>query len=209
MTPVSHVPRVALPSVTFFWGGPQLLRTEVANILSDVCDAQAHSFASPIRDGVLGTFFMGDPTIDVSKLTALPILPNSSLTFGDFISAYSQFLPSLFGDPAIIGRLARRRVEENLDYFHHFIFDDADTKENVRIVADVFGRSNALIVNFGPHTGVASKSMRIIHLPDGLNEPLSIIHHLATQLNPLPVPPLIPTASPSTVPQRTILDDLL
>jgi len=189
MTPRSAIPIPQIPHITFLCGGPPLLRTEVANILSDIVpSAQAHSFAAPIRDGVLGTFFMGDPSIDVSKLTHLPILPqNNSPTFGDFISAFSQFMASFFANPSIIGLLAARRIEENRDYFDRFIFDDADTKENMRLIADIFGREHALIINF-VSPSFTSQSMRVIDLPSDLNSPLPIIEYLASSLNPKPEP---------------------
>lgn len=186
MLPRSRIPAPRLPAVTFLCGGSPILRTEVANTLADICSsAQAHSFAAPIRDGVCGAFFMGDPAIDVSKLSSLPILPrDDSPTFGDFVSAFSQFMSAFFSDPSILGTLAVRRVEENREWFSHFIFDDADTKENIRMVADLFGRKDALIINFGePY--LTSSSIRVIDLPRSLPlDPISIIEYLAHTLSP-------------------------
>jgi hypothetical protein len=196
-------PRIDLPAVTFLAGGNPRLRTEVANLLADlVRGAQAHSFASPIRDGVLGTFFMGDPAIDIAAIEHMPIFPDEgSPTFRDFIVAFSQFLPAFFSDPSIIGRIAARRAEENMEYFAHLIFDDADNVANVKRIADLFGRENALIVNFG-EPKLTSKSIRVINI--AAVDPAECIWHIAAHLGS--VPPL-PTP-PSPKPPENNLDDL-
>lgn len=200
------IPSIKLPAVTFFCGGSQSLRTETAHVLADnTYNAQTWSFSAPIQEATLGCFFSGDPGIDVGKLSDRSIFPEGGPTFGDFVSAFSQFLPAFFSSPAIIGRLALRRLEENRQYFHHFIFDDADTKENIKLVADLFGRSDSLIVNFGePY--LLSKSIRVLDLPRSLpHNPSSVINYLAHSLTPAQT-----VASPmSSAPSKDPLDDLL
>lgn len=189
---MSNLPTaLRLPAATFLCGGPQAFRTELANILADITHgAQAHSFAAPIRDGALGTFFSGDPSIDIAELSAQPILPEPNCpTFGAFVSAYSQFLAAFFSDPAIIGRLTSRRVEENLHYFHSFIFDDADQKENIRLIADMFGRDQCLILNCGtPH--LSSQTIPVLTLPATTTDVSTAIAFLAQRFS----------SSPSTIP---------
>lgn len=191
-----RLPSPNLPAVTFLCGGSQHLRTEVANLLADLTfGGQAHSFSSPLRDGILGTFFMGDPTIDIDALADHPIFPSPlSPTFSQFTKAYAQFLSAFFSDPSIIGRIAVNRINDNRDHFYHFIFDDADTKENIRLIADLFGRENAMIVNFG-EPSLTSTSIKVLSLPSSLPpDARSIIEYLAHSLNPkpLPVPPVVP-----------------
>jgi hypothetical protein len=197
-------PHIDLPAVTFLAGGNPRLRTEVANLLADlVRGAQAHSFASPIRDGVLGTFFMGDPAIDIAAIEHMPIFPDDgSPTFRDFIIAFSQFLPAFFADPSIIGRIAARRAEENMEYFSALIFDDADNVANVKRIADLFGRENALIVNFG-EPALRSKSIRVLDV--AASDPASYIWAIAHALNPS-VP--LPHSPASSKPPENNLDDL-
>lgn len=198
----------SVPNAIFLAGGPQPMRTEVAHRLADLIPGgQAHSFAAPIRDGVVGTFFMGDPSIDIAALANHPILPSlDSPTFGGFVTAFSQFMAAFFSDPAIIGKIAARRIEENMTYFHHFIFDDADTKENIRIIADLIGRDKSMIVNFAPN-GLMSRTIRVIDIrPD---TPRDAVCEIFAALAPVPLP--VPPASPTPLPasnQGIDLNDL-
>ena len=174
------------PRITFFSGGPQALRTEVANALADLMPfGQSHSFRSPVYEGILGTLFMGDPSIDVTHRRLDPVVHGISLSIGGLTDAYESFLRGVCPQP-ILGYLAAQRVTENLEWVKHYIFDDADHIDEIRLAADVVGRGDALIVNFGGHR-FNSATIRILDVTS--SDALAVIDELATLTNPKGVHP--------------------
>lgn len=170
---------LTLPSCVFI-NGHFPLATELANALSDRWQgAQAHSFDAPLRDGALGTFFQGDPSIDIQTLLHTPCIPDSATTYEVFLKNYLAVLKMSFGE-TILATLALRRLEENTRYFSTFVFDDATDKMNIRPIADHFGRANCLIVNLTPTIALKSKTIPNLLLEE--TNVLSLVTSLETYL---------------------------
>ena len=150
-----HAP--VLPLITFITGPDELARHNFANALANLdISTQVHSFASPLRDGALGTFFMGDPFIDIGAKQEEKIA-GSARTFGEFLSAYHTFLQNFFPNTPILGALLGNAIADNLDFFAYFIIEDAtpDFKADARYLVDRFSAPECLLVQLSPLEGNA------------------------------------------------------
>lgn len=152
------------PAAVLLQGGPARDRLDLAYHIADHWPrCQAHSFLSPVREGMVGTFFQGDPSVDLNSLLDQPINEQTQLTFGKFQSLYEAFLRSNLGQD-YLGFMASKRLEENLDWFATFVFDDADSVRNIRHIVDMFEPMTCIVVNMPGSVPLHSERAHVITL---------------------------------------------
>lgn len=137
-----------LPAFTFITGETGVGKTSLANLLFDeVKGLQAHSFAYPLRLALIGAFYDGDITRDLTDQTAkqadLPGFPG--VTNRDFLNAFGDWFRIFLG-PDAIGRAALHFCREQVDYFERFVFDDARRRLDIQPISDEFGPENCLLI---------------------------------------------------------------
>lgn len=155
------------PSVVFLCGPDAALATESAFALTEAWPAtQAHSFKTPLFEGMRGTFFEGDPSIQLNTILEKRIRENNARTYKDFLSQYEHFLRGFFGTgEQVLASLLIERIGENLDWFSTFVIDDATSPRDMRMVADVFGAETCLIVNL-PGSDHISNDLKVLNIED-------------------------------------------
>lgn len=202
-----------LPAFTFITGESGVGKTTLANLLFDeVKGLQSHSFAYPLRLGLIGAFYEGDITRNMTeqqaKVAELPGFPG--VTNRDFLNAFGDFFRDFLGDDAI-GVAALHFVREQADYFQRFAFDDARRRLDIQAISDEFGKDNCLLVELVRPTGgtrntfindaVTALSLACGHTVRIVNDgaPVDMLSSLATILAKEPLPwknPVSPFSSP-------------
>jgi Cdc6-like AAA superfamily ATPase len=139
-----------LPTITLLSGPSGSGKTVLANLLFDeVKGLQCESFDYPVRCGVLGAFYEGAPTIDLTnKETLRGVLPGTSTAVSSHLDRYRQFLRATLGS-TILSDLLIYRISEDLDYFERIVIDDATLLNLMDVVKVVsaFEEENCLLVH--------------------------------------------------------------
>lgn len=170
-----------LPHITFLIGSDNPTRYRFAGHIADLHRGKAMSYMTPIEDGLCGTFFEGDPGINIYTMHDIEVIPNH-ITYGALGRQYVDFLEWHVAKD-ILAQLLIKRIEEAESYYDRFIVCDARDKDDVRPVADYFGREHCLIVNIEtgtvpPANYLTSKTIKCITIPSA--SPESMLESLLT-----------------------------
>lgn len=145
----NHPVGALLPRFTFITGPNGSGKTTLGSqLFREVNGLQLFSFAEPLRNAIVGMFYGGDITIDLTnELTkSMPLPGFLAHTHRDALNAIGDWSRSYFGDD-FIGQFARHRCMLDAEYFDRFVFDDARRIADVEPILHDCGVKDALLIS--------------------------------------------------------------
>jgi len=144
---------VLLPPVTFLCGSGD--RGALTHLLAEEdADLLPRNLLDPLYTCVQELFFDGyNPNYEVVKRLAEPILGGDSLTAGDFLRSFEQFMrQNVAWD--ILGRIALRDLQGSgyLDVFSRVIYPDLEDPQDTVPFVKAFGAPKCLVIQTGTLT---------------------------------------------------------
>jgi hypothetical protein len=167
-----------LPKFTFINGPKESGKGTLAKLLraSDP-NIFIESFAQPIRDALIATFWPEESICSSFNLTDtdvkkrdMPLPPRHPLTpntIRDAMISFSEdWMKPRWGED-VFGKLALRRCQENEIFYSRFVFDDCGFTEEVNHIVKAAGAESCLILRLDrPGHSFVGDSRNYVNIPD-------------------------------------------